>query len=292
MAAVASPIRWQVLYKDAEGKVVKEGPYSSTNPAVKEDPVGPNDSGPSSVLDIIIHVTIRDIVETKVIKTEAEAVEAGAESEKREVAVEDVAGGQKNHPYKISKVNSSVMVIRSQALIKALQAVVKYYPKQAITGDKITVDEPYFFVLHHMKDLEKYVDETEPMNATLNENTNGNVNGVIQGTAKDEASEKETNSLRHDFRVLKSYLDSKWGKKIERELERHRQNPPVATHEMLWMLFKPGTRVFAFPGEQLQTGGWIVRSIKWRTANNSYKLSLWNLDFNGEWITSKKSHFD
>lgn len=284
---MAAPIRYQVLYKDAEGKVIKEGPYSSTNPGVKEDPEDFDESAPS-ILDIIIHVTIRDIVETKTINSEAAAAKAGAEAEEANVAVEAVTGEAKSHPYKISKVNASVMVIRSPSLITAFRKIVKYYPTQTLTAETITVEEPYYFVLHHLKDLENYVDEQDEENKAENQEVaNGVVNGVNEETSTKASEEKEPpcSQLRHDFRVLKTFLEPKWGKKIERELERHKQNPPVATFEMLWMLMKPGTRAFAFHQNESENefaGGWIVRGVSASHEANKYMISLWKLDFDGE----------
>lgn len=242
------------------------------------------DTGPTSVLDIIVHVTIKDIIETDSIKTEAEAEKAGADPTKVEIGAEDVNGKHKVHPYKIKRINSSVMVIRSKALIKALQAVVKYYPKQAVTGDEITVDEPYYFVLHHMKALEQYVDETDPVTLDTSSEMAGTSQGKTPDLAEGQDTNPPTNDLRRDFRVLKSFIDAKWEKKIERELERYKQNPPMATYEMLWMLFKPGTRVFAHHGDPLREGGWIVRSMKVGALGgaNYYKMSLWAFDFNGK----------
>ncbi|KAI9729215.1 MAG: hypothetical protein M1834_007007 [Cirrosporium novae-zelandiae] len=255
-----TPIRYQVIYKDDDEKLVK-GPYSHTNPGVKEDSDASNDSlAPTSVLDLIIHVTIQDIVETKAINTEVDAAKASAATEKKEVDVEDVTAAPTKNSFKIRKVNFSVMVIRSQALIDALRAVVTYYPKQAITGDKITVNEPYYFILHHMKDLEKYVGDTEEANVVVNGDVNRDVKCDLSNGVPEK---KDASPLQHDFQVLKSFIDTRWAKKIKREPERHRQDPPVVTYEMLLMLFKPGTRVFVRDDdEEDQVGGHYLSQAK------------------------------
>ena len=85
------------------------------------------------------------------------------------------------------------------------------------------------------------------------------------------------------LRILLDFLDLHYKKKMEAEARRHRPSKdraPTATYQMLWMLFKPGTRVYSLADNDL--AGFIVKSItaKYR-GSQVYKLSLWHLNYNG-----------
>jgi len=44
--------------------------------------------------------------------------------------------------------------------------------------------------------------------------------------------------------VLLGFLDQRLGQELRLERERHLQQPPVATYEFLWLLFRPGDEIF------------------------------------------------
>ncbi|KAL3481764.1 hypothetical protein BJX99DRAFT_253289 [Aspergillus californicus] len=255
--APAEKIRWQVHYEDEEGKLLEKSAYTPRNPELKPEPETEEDveALKPSVFDIVIHVTIRDLVETKVITTTADAAEAGKEGHGAEEG-EDGGVTMKKGSYKIQSVNFEEMVIRSPHLVNAIKSVVKYYPKQETAGDTITVSDPYFFLLHHDRELANYFERLG----------DGNEN------------EDEEQTAQEHFKILQAFLDARWKRKIEKETARHEQTPPVATFEMLWMLFRPGTRVFASD----LLAGYVVRSLKMDP--EGLNVDLWYLEFDGSYL--------
>lgn len=88
--------------------------------------------------------------------------------------------------------------------------------------------------------------------------------------------------------MLQQYLEDNLGDKILEEDERYKRPTPVATFEMLWMLYKPGTDVYATIDDQ--RGGFVVQSCS-ATADPSkamvmgrmspLKIQMWYMDFDG-----------
>ena len=281
-ATTGYPIRWRVHYEDESGSLVEKGPYTSSLPDVKADPDEPDkdeaDKTPS-VFDIVIHVTIGDIVATEEIKTTEAATEAGKEDRGDEVTANAGETTKNNKQFRIRSVDSSEMVVRSPSLVKAIQTVITYCPGQDIAGETITFAEPYLPLLHHQNALEQYfqnLEENEAPDSAITSTVNGVPNGVPKGKIS-------VSTARNDWSILRAFLDAKWKKKIDKEEARHQQSPPVATFEMLWMLFKPGTRVFHNKDEEIS--GCIVRSIKLLDPlkeEKRWQVCLWSLGFNGK----------
>lgn len=261
-------IKWRVHYENEEGKLLEKGPYTPHDPELKPEPEA-EDTEPlkPSVFEILIHVTIRDIIETKSIRTEAAAAKAGQSQEGEQGS--DVGAVKPQNLFKIQSVNSCEMIIRSSYLVEALRSVVKYYPGQELAGETVTIPEPYYILLHHRKELAAYF--TKDIQGDPQR-----VNDI--GTERKSEIEGPDSLGQGHFKVLQAYLDARWKKKIEREETRHALTPPTATFEMLWMLFKPGTRVFAKDPHD-ETAGYIVRSLT--NKDDKLYVNLWYLEFDG-----------
>ncbi|KAF4629313.1 hypothetical protein G7Y89_g8838 [Cudoniella acicularis] len=149
------------------------------------------------------------------------------------------------------------LIIHSELIIKALRAVVDYYPGQSLLGDTITIKEPFSILVHHRKELQEY---------------------------KEACGDAET---FHHISVLQKYLEDNLGDKIHEEDARYLKSTPVATFEMLWMLFKPGQDAYAQLDDQ--RGGFVVQSCA-PTAGGKFgqpsplKVMLWYLDYDGRMV--------
>lgn len=167
----------------------------------------------------------------------------------------------KSENLEISSIGETEMQIRSSALIKALRALVDYYPSQQLTGRIVTVPEPYHLLLHHHR--------KELIQALQPETTN------LRGSLIHERPDQKTV-------VFLAFLNSKYAKKIEEEERRHMNSPPTATFEMLWMLLKPGTKVYY--EVEWELAAFVVKEVKPnRPSNpNDYSVELWSLDFDGK----------
>jgi hypothetical protein len=116
---------------------------------------------------------------------------------------------------------STVLKIHSLHLINALRQVIRYYPGLNFSGLPVTIPEPFMPLVHYMKELEDY-------------KTN-------HPQGHDEDFTFITNS---HIDVLLGFLDQRFGQELRLERDRHLQQPPVASYEFLWLLFRPGDEIF------------------------------------------------
>ncbi|CAG8978561.1 hypothetical protein HYALB_00012435 [Hymenoscyphus albidus] len=155
------------------------------------------------------------------------------------------------------------LIIHSELIIKALREIVDYYPGQSLLGDTITIKEPFSILVHHRKELQEY---------------------------KENCDDAET---FHHISVLQKYLEDNLGDKILAEDQRYMKSTPVATFEMLWMLFKPGMDVYATIDDQ--KGGFVVQSCAPTSDTVKYgqvaslKVTMWYLDFDGR-VVGRRRH--
>lgn len=260
-------IKYKLLYRNDAGEPIKEDeqykPWPKLMTANEEETTGTH-----SVLGIVTYVTIRQIAVSTPVSSQSSAAAAGTTStpsgkdaESEPVQSKDL----KSQNLEISSIGSTEMVIRSKQLCGALRRLVDYYPSQQLTG-AIKVSEPYHFLLHHQGKLRRI----------MSQGRDGCDDGIFHNLQPERT--------RSHIRVLLAFLDAKYAKKIEDEEARHRKNPPTATFEMLWMLLKPGTRVYTDVDGEL--AAFVIRST--RTDRNSnpnwYDVDLWYLDFDGRRI--------
>ena len=268
---LSKSIKYKIQYRNDAGEAINEvEQYKPWRNLTNADETG-------SVLDIITYVTIRELTFSTPVNSEASAKAASSSPEepknnrsKREKPRQDSVSStaENNEPenrnLEIKAVGETEMEIRSSALINALRTLVDYYPSQQLTGSTITVPEPYHFLLHHKEKLEQlaYGKSDKSENGSIHECTDPKTIGHIE--------------------VLLAFLNSKFSKKVEEEEERHRKSPPTATFEMLWMLLKPGTRVYHEVDGDL--AAFVVEAVSPSKLNSPkyYKVELWSLDFNGE----------
>ena len=256
-------IKYKIMYRNDAGEPIKED--EQYKPWPKLMTADEEESSTDSVLDIITYVTIRQIAVSNPVSSQSGAAAAGTtppSSGKDEEAKPVPGKDLKSQNLEISSIGSTEMVIRSKQLCSALRTMVEYYPSQQLTGT-ITVSEPYHFLLHHRQSLKRMMD-TE---------NDGYDDGLIHNI--------DGEKTRSHIKVLLAYLDAKYAKKIEDEEARHKKTPPTATFEMLWMLLKPGTRVYTDVDGEL--AAFVIRDASTDKKSNPswYNASLWYLDFNG-----------
>lgn len=155
------------------------------------------------------------------------------------------------------------LIIHSEPIIKALREIVDYYPGQSLLGDTISIKEPFSILVHHRKELQEY---------------------------RESCDDAET---YHHIGVLQKYLEDNLGDKILAEDQRYNKPTPVATFEMLWMLFKPGMDVYAQIDDQ--RGGFVLQSCQPVSDNSKVgkpmplKVLMWYLDYDGR-ILGRRQH--
>ena len=116
---------------------------------------------------------------------------------------------------------STVVRIHSLHLVNALRQVIRYYPGLNLAGLPVMIKDPFMPLVHYMNELENYK-SNHPINHDNNyiSTTNSHID------------------------ILLEFLEQRHGEGLRLERERHRRQPPVATFEYHWLLFRPGDQIF------------------------------------------------
>lgn len=145
--------------------------------------------------------------------------------------------------------------IHSPKLINALRAVVSYYPGQDLLGDTVEFLNPFRFIFHHRAQLEEY-----------------------KSNHPKQHSESYRAECNQHIDVLLSEFEKLEGKRASKEAERHSRE--VATFENLWMLYKPGEKVFVTEPEPGKTWSAVLSDISGGLvdgSNRKYRISVWHI---------------
>lgn len=161
--------------------------------------------------------------------------------------------------------------INSTAIIQALAFVVDYWPGINLNSSSLTVEEPFAILYQHREALQDYAKT--------------NVSATDQN---DERCQRKRYADPH-VKLLFEFLDIRpEARKMHLERERYNRSKPVATFEMLWMLFSPGTDVFHNADGFGSFKGYVVKRASGGGLDVSnaspFTITLWCLDFNGSHI--------
>ena len=166
------------------------------------------------------------------------------------------------------------LTIDSIPLIHALYSVVEYYPGYSFNTPSLKILEPYAILYQHREALEEYASSASRV-------------------VKDGDRCKRKQDIALHMRQLLDFLDERpEAGKVRLERERYDRPKPVATFEMLWMLFPPGTDVFCDPQQHGSLGGYVVQTSSGGIYMNNtmpFNIHLWYLDYNGRYIGRQKT---
>ncbi|KAI8180864.1 hypothetical protein K4K54_008114 [Colletotrichum sp. SAR 10_86] len=128
----------------------------------------------------------------------------------------------------IRSIGSSRIIIHSPHLSELIRDTVDYYPGQNLTGETITIHEPYGVLMHHWETLSRthVSGEDSPESSSPESNTN----------------DRQT-KVEH-LSVLVEYLTPIVKSQLEPIQRRLGQETPTTTWEDLWYLLRPGSQSY------------------------------------------------
>ncbi|KAI9684984.1 MAG: hypothetical protein M1820_010852, partial [Bogoriella megaspora] len=179
----------------------------------------------------------------------------------------------------ISTIDAKKMIIRSEFLLEELRNIVSYYPGQALTGDDVTIIEPYPVLMHHIAPLSE-------------------LHQRLKKEVTEQTVEKLVETKCHHLGVLMEFLEPKIQQKLKPAQARLQQFSPVTTFDGLWHLYRPGEDVY-FKNSHLDryVGGVVLESFLSSAPPNDYNaynpgarrdlwhLTLFHLSFDGRKLT-------
>lgn len=188
-------------------------------------------------------------------------------------------GSIKKPPRTDSKPQYS-LVIRSKAIIRALQNVVQFYPGVDLFKDSIKIDEPFQVLVHHFDDLVAFRDARIPE------------------CLVDEACKTAQDTHEH-LGMLIDFLERLTMPDVRAERARHQNG--VATWDMLWLLLRPGTDVarLTFSGALTnrksatyhRDGAVVQDALRNSLDSSHWEVKTWDLRFNGD-VIGQEEHLE
>ena len=175
---------------------------------------------------------------------------------------------EKEEPQTAISVLNTKLKINSPAIIAALQSVIEYYPGHNFSEASNTIVEPYAALIHHEEELKTYRDQFSPN--TIN--------------SEHELCHRNVNAYEH-LGILKSVLFERSGMAVEAERQRHARG--VATFEMLWLLFRPGTDVYCDIAKDGNYNACVIKSVSsgiFGGRRTLLTLDVWSMDYDGDKI--------
>ncbi|KAI9664612.1 MAG: hypothetical protein M1821_006058 [Bathelium mastoideum] len=163
----------------------------------------------------------------------------------------------------IRSIGESRLRINSVAILDALRSVVHYYPGLDLRGSSTELPHPYSLLFWHQKQLEDYRQAFSP--------DRGDVESCHRGE----------NTYEH-LGLLLECLENELGESVREERARHKRDVPVATFEMLWLLFQPGTDVYCDRYKDGVTDSYVVSGMTVDKKGDhalKYTIHMWNLRF-------------
>lgn len=170
---------------------------------------------------------------------------------------------------KIKTYGPCQLKINSTAIIQALALVVDYWPGVTLNSPSLIVEEPFAILYQHREALQNYA----KTNVSATDQNDGN------------RCQRKRNTDTH-IKLLFEFLDIRpEARKMHLERERNNRSKPVATFEMLWTLFSPGTDVFYDAGGYGSFKGYVVKRASGGgldvSSASPFNIIIWSLDFNG-----------
>lgn len=175
---------------------------------------------------------------------------------------------EKDLPPPVISSESRLIEIRSRAVIHALRTVVGYYPDARFTGNVVSIAEPFPLLYHYRQELQAYANDFEDR--------------ADQGSGC-----TEDQNVAADIRILLGIFEDMYGQSVRDELLRYELDKPTCTHDMLWMLYKPGADVYFDLQENKVFNAFVFRSLSFTYADrraSTYDLEQWHMSENNMYV--------
>lgn len=186
---------------------------------------------------------------------------------------------------KIASVTEESMTIHSPYLMDIMPQIISYYPASRSSDSKLRTGHQSLTVLKPYRML----GGARPNLRKLREEYEGDLSGR-DPSPEDEDVKRKRITIKHIER-LERELDKVLDEPMRLEIDGYRQTPAMASFDMLWLLFRPGTEVYTVIKDE--TVCCRVLTPVWETLNTgvpfTMELRMWFLDFNGHYPRTEYS---
>ena len=180
----------------------------------------------------------------------------------------------------IFKIGKMRIVIYSPQLLNVLRRTVDYYPLQNLTGDRIIIMEPYMCLIHYYDALKKAALPCE--------------GGILDQQCKlhSHMSLCDEETKKH-VQILLDFLAPTMENIIVPARKRLERDSPMVTFDTVWLLFQPGTEIYAdFMQQKSSPGaGFEMASVVYKAEYKTEKdhtdylvIYSWFMSSDGEMV--------
>lgn len=170
------------------------------------------------------------------------------------------------------------VIIHSRRVMDALQTLITYYPRLDLGGLSLHISQPYALFYHHIDAIKALQDTYHRLKEDQSENQTPTPSSK---PAHPQIRDEET--YKH-LEIVREVIEQENLAEVQEEIGRHHQSPAVATYSMLWLLFKPGTKVYV-RRMGLPVSAGVVLSIQGGDLSpgksEPFSIDYWTLKFDG-----------
>ena len=177
---------------------------------------------------------------------------------------------------------SPTIRILSPRVLDTLRSLVKYYPDKNLMDSEVAFAWPYRLLFHYYEEIWEFRDKCP--RSPLSE--------VPMTVQTQDLTNQYDFATRQDLDVVLGYLAPVYAKEIKPGLESHEKG--VTKYEHIWLLFKPGSTVFAKVKGLLMFFK-VLRFKKKESkegADLQWVITVWGLDYDGYQIKRHSRNFD
>lgn len=172
------------------------------------------------------------------------------------------------------------VIIHSKRVMDVLRSLISYYPGVEMDSVSLCIPQPYALFYHYADDIREFQRNFTESEGTQHFQDRDAAHPALRRTHVPQCDEE---TYRH-LNIVREVIEQETLAGVRMELERHQQRPALATYSMLWLLFKPGTKVYV-----RRIGGptivGVVLSVQGGDLNpetpEDFSVDWWGLVFDG-----------
>ncbi|KAK5055923.1 hypothetical protein LTR84_012473 [Exophiala bonariae] len=150
--------------------------------------------------------------------------------------------GRPEEPAAVTASVGSYILIYSETIMRAIRSCVKVYPGLSWAVEFMSVPAPYTLLVHYRDDLKAWNDKlSDEVASPITEQNNDNL-----GATKASLPPKEHIPLLLDFVFTPEFTAI-----YDHEMSLRSKPVPTCTYSMAWLLFCPGTMIYAWSDKSL-----------------------------------------
>lgn len=155
--------------------------------------------------------------------------------------------GRPEEPVVVNASMGAYLLIYSEVIMRAIRSCVKVYPGISGASEFMSVPAPYTLIVHYRDELQAYNDGLpDELNEVPSPTTELNDTNQESDTPKPNLSPKEHMPLLLDYVFTPEFTTT-----YDHEMSLRKKPTPTTTYALAWMLFRPGSMVYAWSGNSL-----------------------------------------